>query len=182
VSGSRALAADAYAAAAPGAGRRIAAAAVAVSAFGVLNAQFLTGPRLTWAMAREGQFFAPFARLHGRFATPAAATLLLGGIATALLVFLGIDRTDLLTTGVVVVDAVFFAFTGLALPLLRRRAPAGERGPRWIVLAAIAFAALETMAIAGSLLQRDMRPVALSGLGWIGAGILTWALFFRRAR
>lgn len=182
VSGSRALAADAYGEASPGLGQRIAAAAVAVSAFGVLNAQFLTGPRLTWAMAREGEFFAPFARLHSRFATPAAATFLLGGIATALLVFLGIDRTDLLTTGVVVVDAVFFALTGLALPLLRRRAPAGERGPGWIVVAAIVFAALEGMAIAGSLLQRDMRPVALSGLGWIGAGILTWALFFRRAR
>jgi APA family basic amino acid/polyamine antiporter len=182
VSGSRALAADAYGAASPGLGRRIAAAAVAVSAFGVLNAQFLTGPRLTWAMAREGQFFAPFARLHARFATPAAATLLLGGIATALLVFLGIDRTDLLTTGVVVVDAAFFTLTGLALPLLRRRAPAGERGPGWIAVAAIAFATLEAMAIAGSLLQRDMRPVALSGIGWIGAGLLVWALFFRRAR
>ena len=182
VSGSRALAADAYGAASPGLGRRIAAAAVAVSAFGVLNAQFLTGPRLTWAMAREGQFFAPFARLHARFATPAAATLLLGGIATALLVFQGIDRTDLLTTGVVVVDAAFFALTGLALPLLRRRSPPGERGPGWIVIAAIAFAVLELMAIAGSLLQRDMRPVALSGIGWIGAGLLTWVLFFRRAR
>lgn len=180
VSGSRALAADAYAAASPGAGRRIAAAAVAVSALGVLNAQFLTGPRLTWAMAREGQFFAVFARLDPRFRTPALATLLLGGVATALLVGLGIDRTDLLTTGVVVVDAAFFALTGLALPLLRRRAPRGERGPGWIVVAAVAFAALELMAIAGSLLQRDMRPVALSGIGWIAAGLLTWVLFFRR--
>ena len=40
--------------ASPVLGRRIAAGAVAVSALGVLNAQFLTGPRLTWAMARDG--------------------------------------------------------------------------------------------------------------------------------
>ncbi len=179
VAGSKALAADAYGAAWPQAGRRLAAAAVAISAFGVLNAQFLTGPRLTWAMAREDQFFAPFARLQGRFATPAAATLLLGVIGTILLVGLGLDRTDVLTTGVVVVDATFFALTGLALPLLRRALPAAEPGPRWLVAAAIGFAALETLAIAGSLLQRDMRPVAISGLAWIAAGFLTWVIWFR---
>ncbi|MEO6462973.1 MAG: amino acid permease, partial [Candidatus Eisenbacteria bacterium] len=178
---SKALAADAFSIVSPGVGRRIAAAAVTISAFGVLNAQFLTGPRLTWAMAREGQFFAPFARLHARFATPASATVLLGVIATALLLGLGLDGTDLLTTGVVVVDAVFFALTGLALPLLRRRLPADERGPRWIGVVAIAFAALELLAIAGSLLEKDMRLVALSGLAWIGAGAVTWWLFFRPA-
>lgn len=177
---SKALTADAFSIAWPGLGRRLAAAAVAVSAFGVLNAQFLTGPRLTWAMARQGQFFAPFARLHSRFATPAAAILLLGALSSALTLGLGLDRTDVLTTGVVVVDAAFFALTGLALPLLRRRAPAGERSPAWIAVAAVAFALLELAAIAGSLLQKDMRFVALSGLAWIGAAAITWALFFRR--
>ncbi len=178
----RSLAAEAFSRWSPGLGRRAAAAAVAVSAFGVLNAQFLTGPRLTWAMARDGQFFSPFARLHARFATPAPAILLLGALATALTVGLGLDRTDLLTTGVVVVDAAFFALTGLALPLLRRRTPAAERGPGWVAAAAVAFAALELMAIAGSLLEKDMRLVALTGLGWIAAAALTWAAFFRTAR
>src|SRR4030095_12697520 len=99
----RALAADAFSVVSPGLGRRLAAAAVAVSAFGVLNAQFLTGPRLTWAMARDGQFFEPFTRLHPRYATPAPAILLLGVLTTALTLGLGLDRTDVLTTGVVVV-------------------------------------------------------------------------------
>ncbi len=182
VAGSQSLAADAYGAAWPRAGRQLAAAAVAVSAFGVLNAQFLTGPRLTWAMAREGQFFAPFARLSDRFATPAAATLLLGVLGTALLVGLGLDRTDVLTTGVVVVDAVFFALTGLALPLLRRGLPVAERGSRGLVAVAIGFSALEMLAIAGSLMQRDMRPIAVSGLLWILAGLATWSIWFRKAK
>jgi APA family basic amino acid/polyamine antiporter len=176
---SKALAADAFSVASPGVGRRIAATAVAISAFGVLNAQFLTGPRLTWAMAREGQFFAPFARLDPRFATPAPAVALLGGLSTALLVGLGLGRTDLLTTGVVVVDAVFFALTGLALPLLRRQLPPAERGPGWIAAAAIAFAALEGLAILGSLLHKDMQLVAFSGLGWIGAAAIVWWIWFR---
>jgi APA family basic amino acid/polyamine antiporter len=172
----KAIAAQAFSVVSPERGRRIAAGAVAVSAFGVLNAQFLSGPRLTWAMARDGQFFAGFARLHSRFATPTAAILLLGVLASALTLGLGLDRTDLLTTGVVVVDATFFALTGL----LRRRTPPGERGPRWLDGAAIAFAILELLAVAGSVLEKDARVVALTGLAWIGAAALTWLVFFRK--
>jgi APA family basic amino acid/polyamine antiporter len=178
----KALTADAFSVVSPGLGRRVAAAAVAISAFGVLNAQFLTGPRLTWAMARDGQFFTAFTRLHPRFATPFAAILLLGVVSTALLLGLGLDRTDVLTTGVVVVDAAFFALTGLALPLLRRSVPPETRGPRWIDAAAVAFAILELLAIAGSVMQKDVRVVALTGIAWIGAAALTWALFFRSRR
>jgi APA family basic amino acid/polyamine antiporter len=176
-----ALAADAFSVWSPGVGRRLAAGAVAISAFGVLNAQFLTGPRLTWAMARDGQFFAPFSRLDSRFATPSPAILLLGVLSTALLLGLGLDRTDVLTTGVVVVDATFFALTGLALPVLARRAGPAERPAGWLTFVAIAFAALELLAIIGSVMQKDMRTVALTGLGWIGAAAVTWALFFRRS-
>ena len=177
-----ALTADAIRVASPGLGARLAAGAVAISAFGVLNAQFLSGPRLTWAMAHDGLFFAPFARLNPRFATPAAAIVLLGVMASALTLGLGLQRTDLLITGVVVIDATFFALTGLALPVLLRREPVAVRGASWVALAAIAFASLELLAIAGSLLQANVRVVALTGLGWIGAAALTWALFFRTSR
>jgi APA family basic amino acid/polyamine antiporter len=182
VKASGALAADAFSAWSPGVGRRVAAAAVALSALGVLNAQFLTGPRLTWAMAREGQFFSPMARLHPEFATPTAAIVLLGVLATGLSLGLGIAGTDMLTTGVVVVDAVFFALTGLALLVLRHRSAPAERGPRWVAAAAVAFALLELLAIAGSVLQQDARRVALSGLGWIGAAAVVWLVWFRRDR
>ena len=177
---SSALAAEAFSSAAGATGRRIAAGAVAVSAFGVLNAQFLTGPRLTWAMASDGLFFPAFARLHPRFATPVPALVLLGVLATGLIA-LGLQRTDLLTTGVVVVDAVFFALSGLALPVLRSRAPAGTRGSAALVAAACAFAGLELAAIVGAVLAKDVRVVALTGLGWIAAAAVFWVAFFRSA-
>src|SRR5688572_114986 len=177
-----ALTADAISVASPGLGARLAAGAVAISAFGVLNAQFLSGPRLTWAMASDGLFFAPFARLHARFVTPAPAIVLLGVMASALTLGLGLQRTDLLITGVVVIDATFFALTGLALPVLQRRDRGAARGARWIALAAVAFAVLELLAVLGSLLQANVRLVALTGLGWIAAAALTWALFFRTRR
>jgi APA family basic amino acid/polyamine antiporter len=176
----QALAADAFSVASPGLGRRLAAGAVAISAFGVLNAQLLGGPRLTWAMARDGQFFGPFAALDARFASPAPAILLLGAIATAFTLGLGLERTDALTTGVVVVDATFFALTALALPLLRHRSGAHARGPSWIDGVAILFAILEVLGIVGSLLQQNVRLVAISGIGWIAAAALAWAMFFRR--
>ncbi len=178
---STALAADAISTWSPGLGRRIAAAAVAVSAFGVLNAQFLSGPRLTWAMAVDGSFFALFARLSRRFATPAAAILLLGILSSGLTLGLGLARTDLLTTGVVVVDATFFALTGLALPILARR-DAGSAVRPWVSAVAIGFALLELLAITGSVLHRDVRVVALTGLAWIAAAALMWMLFFARRR
>ena len=183
VQGAKALAADAFTVASPGLGRRLAAGGVAISAYGVLNAQFLTGPRLTWAMARDGQFFSLFGRLSTRFSTPVMAIALLGALASALTLGLGLDRTDLLTTGVVVVDAVFFALTGLALPVLRRRLPAAERGPGWIAASAIAFSVLQLLGITGAVMARDVRLVALSGLAWVGAAGIVWVLFFRgRAR
>jgi len=178
VRNAQALAADAISVPAGGLGRRIAAAVVAVSAFGVLNAQFLAGPRLTWALARDGSFFAPFARLSARSATPVAAILLLGALATTMTLGLGLARTDLFTTGIVVIDTAFFALTALALPILLRRE--GGRGLAWRSAIALAFVTLELLAIVGSVLQKDVRVVALTGLGWIAAAALTWGLFFAR--
>ena len=48
------LAADAVAAVMPGMGRKLVAAAVAVSAFGVLNSQLLSGPRLIFGIGMAG--------------------------------------------------------------------------------------------------------------------------------
>ncbi len=73
VAGSTALAAEAVAVVAPKAGSRLIAAAVALSAFGVLNAQLLSGPRLVYGMARDGRFFRIFARVPARFGTPVPA-------------------------------------------------------------------------------------------------------------
>jgi hypothetical protein len=66
---SRALAADAVSMKWPNAGARIIAGAVALSAFGVLNVQILSGPRLLYGMARDG-VSSPCSKPHPRFATP----------------------------------------------------------------------------------------------------------------
>ncbi len=116
----QALAADAVAVVWPQAGQRFVAAAVAVSAFGVLNAQLLSGPRLVHGMARDGRFFAAFGYTASRFHTPAGAIVLLAGLGLVLLLAAGEKAVDRLLTGVVLVDSVFFALTGAALVVLVR--------------------------------------------------------------
>ena len=69
----------------------------------------------------------------------------------------------------VVVDSVFFAFTGAALPLLRRK----------LSLVPVLFVAGETGVITGAMLDHEMRTAALVGAAWIAAGAACYAIFFR---
>ena len=59
-------------------------AAVMVSAFGTVNAQLLSVPRVYFAMARDGLFFQWVQRVHPRYRTPAAAIVAQGAWASAL--------------------------------------------------------------------------------------------------
>lgn len=174
VVGAGSLAGEAVAVALPGVGGRVAAAAVGFSAFGVLNAQVLTGPRLVWALAEDGRFFAPFARLHR--GTPVAAIALLGALGAGLLLVAGVDGVDRLTAWVVAVDAFFFALTGLAL--VRFVAREGGMGPAMAI--PLGFAALELGAVAGALASPEVRGAALTGAAWIAVAVAVYFARFRR--
>ena len=179
---SEAIAADAVAVVWPGAGERVVAAAVAVSAFGVLNAQLLAGPRLVYGMARDGRFFRPFAQASARFGTPVAAIALIGGLALALLVAAGERAIDRLLTGVVFIDGIFFALTGVALLVLRRRRPGAARPARVPAypIVPLLFVAGELAVITGAALDPEMRGAAVIGAAWIVVGFACYLFFFRR--
>ncbi|MHC4991576.1 MAG: APC family permease [Planctomycetota bacterium] len=179
VAGSRALAADAVAAVWPGPGPRVIAAAVAVSAFGVLNAQMLAGPRLVYGMATDGRFFAAFARVSTRFGTPWPAIALIAIMALVLLLAAGERGVDRLLTGVVFIDCVFFALTGLALVVLRRRRPDAERPVRIVLVVPVLFVLGEIGILAGAYADPAMRAPALIGMAWILAAAACYLLFFR---
>jgi basic amino acid/polyamine antiporter, APA family len=183
VSTSRALAADAVSAKWPASGGRIVAMAVALSAFGVLNVQILSGPRLLYGMARDGRFFAVFGRPHPRFATPASALALVGAIAAALVVAAGKNAIDRLLTGVVIVDAVFFMLTGAAVIVLRRKLPRAERPVRVPLypLTPLLFVLLELVIIYGAFQIEANRAAAWIGLFTILISVVLFAVRFRRA-
>ena len=181
VAASQALAADAVAVVWPGTGARLIGAAVGVSAFGVLNAQLLSGPRLVYGMARDGRFFGIFGRLSPGMGTPVAAIALIGGMALVLLAVSGQKAVALLTTAAVYIDAVFFAFTGVALFILRSRAGAKLPAIGFPVVPAL-FVLGELGIIVGSFLDKDVSQAAIAGTVWIAAAALVYAVWFRRGQ
>jgi len=170
---SKALAAEAVDRVYPGIGGRVVAAAVAISAFGVLNVQFLTGPRLTYAVAADGRFFRAFARVHPRTGTPIAAIALLTVLSLAALA-VGTEAMGDLTAWIVVLDALFFGLTGWALLRL------GATGPRWWLCAG-GFAALEWACVVYSAFDPKVQASALAGALWIGAALIASRVMRARA-
>ncbi len=191
VSRSGALAADAVARVWPAYGKRLTAAAVAISAFGVLNAQLLSGPRLIYRMALDGRFFAPFARVSAGGRTPLAAIVLLGALGLALLLLAAgfsdnaIQAIDRLTTGAVFIDGIFFVLTGAALFVLRRRGDSQEQTLRVRLgypFAPALFVLGEVGIIIGAYTEASTRSAAKIGIGWIIAAAALYGLLFRNRR
>lgn len=181
VANSTALATQAVGVVLPPWGSRAVTAAVALSALGVLNAQLLSGPRLVYGMARDGRFFAPFARLHPKFGTPVAAILLLAVTGAVLLVAAGAKGIETLTAGAVFVDGIFFVLTGLALLLLKGGTP--ETTIPGAKVAASIFILGELGVLVGAFLAPQSRDAAWGGLVWVAVAAVVYAVFFRaRAR
>jgi APA family basic amino acid/polyamine antiporter len=184
VAQSETLAADAVAVVFGGAGRRAIAIAVAISAFGVLNAQLLTGPRLLYALARDGRLWPLLGRVHATRGTPVPAIAVLAGTAIVLLVSAGQDGINRLLTGVALVDGSFFVLTGLASLVLARRRPRAERPVRMpgFPVVPLLFGLAELGMVVGTWLIPEVRGAAAIGAAWIVAVLLLYLVRFRRAR
>jgi APA family basic amino acid/polyamine antiporter len=94
--------------------------AMMVSAFGSLHSGFLTGPRVPYAMARDGNFFAFAKRVQPKFHTPSGAIVFQGCVAV-LLVLTGTHQE--LYSYTMFGAWIFFALTAFALIRLRSTQP-----------------------------------------------------------
>lgn len=101
-------------------GAAFVAAAAMLTALGTLNALMLTGPRLLFALAEQGQIPAVFGATHPQFRTPHVALL----VSAALKLGLAISGTFIYAlTLSTIIRLTYFALTCAALPVLRRRYP-----------------------------------------------------------
>jgi basic amino acid/polyamine antiporter, APA family len=168
VMSSKSIAADAVGSVFPAWGKQAIAGAVSVSAFGVLNAALLTGPRLIQALAADGLFWKVFARVNPRTATPVAAIAALGGLAAVVLLVVGQKRVDQVTAGVVVMDGLFFLLTAASIYLLKAEEPPlpGSR------IAAGLFILGEVGLVTGALAADGMRNAAMISVGWLLAAVV----------
>jgi APA family basic amino acid/polyamine antiporter len=94
--------------------------AAMISIFAALNGSILAGARVPYAMARDGFFFAPIARVHPQHRTPGAAILALSAWG-ALLVLSG--RYEQLFTFVIFPSWILYGMTTAAVLVLRRKRP-----------------------------------------------------------
>ena len=148
-----------------------------VSLSASISAMVLAGPRVYYAMARDGMFLPGAARVHAQFHTPASA-IVAQAIWSGVLVLSGTLSQLVSYTGFAVV--LFAAVAVSALFVLRRREPDAPRpfrawGYPWapgIFVVASAFMVVNEM-------LRNGRT-ALFGLAVILLGIPVYYLFTRR--
>ena len=143
-----------------------------------ISAMVLAGPRVYFAMARDGQFLPAAARVHPRFRTPVTA-IVAQSAWSGLLVLAGTFEQLLVYTGFAVV--LFSGLAVAALFVLRRRHPDAERPFRaWgYPLAPLVFVVASLAMTVNSV----WREPAASGAGLVlmAAGLPVYYWFRRRA-
>jgi APA family basic amino acid/polyamine antiporter len=176
VAGARLVAADTAQAIVGPRGAALVALMVMVATIGALNGNILAGARVFYAMAEEGLFFRPIARIHPRLGTPAISLLVQGAVSVAF-VFSG--RFEQLLTSCLFASWLFYALGGVAVFVLRRRADLTRPYRVWgyplVPGFFVAFAALLLVSTAAA----DPRDAAV-GLVLLLTGIPAHLFFFAR--
>src|SRR5437867_4079766 len=97
---------------------------VLISVFGCISATVISGPRVFYAMAKDGLFFRQIAAVHPRHRTPTRAILWQCVWSSALCLSGSYDQ---LYTFVVFAAVLFYALAGASVIVLRRRHPEWPR-------------------------------------------------------
>lgn len=152
---------------------------VLVSVLGTLNAHVLVGPRIAYALALDGLFFAGVDRVHARYRTPSAAILLQGFVAIGLLLLLrSFPRALDFTTFAILLASMADI---VALYCLRRSQPDRARPYRaWGYPVVPGFYLASIAGIAGVMLWGRPVECAIS-VGMLLAGLPFYWFFVRAA-
>jgi APA family basic amino acid/polyamine antiporter len=148
-----------------------------VSLSASISAMTLAGPRVYYAMAKDGLFLPAAARVHPKYRTPAAA-IVAQGLWSSILVLCGTLSQLVSYTGFAVV--LFAAVAVTCVFVLRRRDPGAARPFRaWGYPWAPAIFVLACFAMVVNEMIRN-GATALVGVAVIAAGIPVYFLFGRR--
>jgi APA family basic amino acid/polyamine antiporter len=149
---------------------------VIVSTFGFLNLALMTAPRVYYAMAQDGLFFAAVAKTSARSHAPVAAIATQGLLAAAFVLLIDYNR---LVGYAVFADWIFFALAGVALIRFRQTRPDAPRPFRAPLYPLVPL--IFVVAGAGIVVNMfvDDPTNALMGTAIIGAGIPVFAVWQR---
>jgi APA family basic amino acid/polyamine antiporter len=154
-----------------------------------ISAMTFAGPRVYYAMARDGLFFRGAGRVHPRYQTP-AASIVAQAVWSGLLVLSGSANSLTTYTGFSVV--LFAGIAVFSLFVLRQREPDAPRPFRaWGYPVAPAIFSIASLAIVLNALWADLVVPIATGAPWgpaaaglivIGLGIPLFYVFSRRAQ
>ena len=169
-------------------GEKLLAAAMAVSAAGIVTVIVLATPWIYVAMSRAGLFFRAFGAVHTKSGAPRLALLTQGAIA---LLYLGLahaftsadgaNPVDYLTGAVVFTEWIFHALAAWGLLRLRRLRPDLERPFRSPTIFPVVYLALAIVVVAGNLWQGERHQIG-TGLVVIALGAVAYAVWKPGAR
>lgn len=146
---------------------------ILISIFGAANGMVLTGPRVYYAMARDGLFLRSFSYLNPRFRTPLVG-ILVQGVWASLLTVMG-TFTQLFTY-VIFTSWIFYALVVAGVAMLRFREPNLTRpfrapGLLWLVIPFV----LAASGMTASTILADPKHAAI-GIALILSGIPVYFL------
>jgi APA family basic amino acid/polyamine antiporter len=158
------------------AGGSLVALIIMLSIIGTINGCFLTSPRIYFAQARDGLFFAKFGEVHPRFQTPAFA---IAAQAVWSIVLLLSGTYETLADYAMFALWVFYGLMVLGVILLRRSRPELPRPYKmWgYPVTPLLFLAVTLYFVGNTLITRP--GPSLAGLGLIATGVPVY-FFWRR--
>jgi len=144
-----------------------------LSVVGFLSANFLNGPRLTFALSEHSDAPGVLGRIHLRFRTPYVSILMFAVLVWALAVYGNFQWNATLSA---VTRLFIYGSTCLALIVLRRKEPGGA----WLPIPGGPALAVVGIGFCALLAARMGRAELLVIVGVAGLGLVHWLIVRRR--
>ncbi|MFC2097938.1 APC family permease, partial [Bacteroidota bacterium] len=150
-----------------GATAAIISAAVLVSTFGSINGSILVGPRIIYAMAKDGLFFKSVSKIHPKFGTPSKA-ILIQGLLAVILTFSG--TFEQLFTYIMFVSVMFWILAAASVFKLRKKFPSMPRPYKtWgYPYVPIIFIIASCLVLVNTLIEKPLESFAGIGITLLG--------------
>jgi len=153
--------------------------AVAASLLSVLSAMIMTGPRVYYAMARDGVLFRAFGRLSGLHHTPAASIFLQAAIAIVMVLTATFEAL-LIYIGFTLSLSAMLTVAGMILLRRREPLPAGSYRTPGYPFVPVVFILGNGWIIIFVLKSQPLS--SLFGLATIALGLFVYGAFLRQAK
>jgi amino acid transporter len=147
---------------------------VMISTFGTLNTVLFTSPRIFFAMADDGLFFRPVAKVHPTYGTPYIAITLTAVLG---MVFVLLRSFEQLADAFVTAFLPFYLLAVASIFRLRKR-PGYNPGFRvpWYPFIPLLFIASVLYLLGNAIIDPTSRMSTLAVLGVVAAGVPVYYL------